>query len=121
MKAIQLVAVACLLGASQLAFAQSEGAAGEDAPKGLKPPKLVKFIEADYPPDKKAAGITAKVVLSIEISETGSVGNVEVVTPAGPDFDAAAVAAVQKFVFEPATMDGNPIPVKIHYAYQFAI
>jgi TonB family protein len=121
MKAIRLVAVACLLGTSHLAFAQGEGAAGEDAPKGLKPPKLVKFIEADYPPDKKAAGIIAKVVLSIEISETGSVGNVEVVTGAGPDFDAAAVAAVQKFEFEPATMDGNPIPVKIQYAYKFAI
>jgi TonB family protein len=121
MKAVQLLAVACLLSASAHALAQGEGAGAVEAPKGLKPPKLLKFIEAEYPADKKAAGVEAKVVLSIEINESGGVGEIEVVNGAGPDFDAAAVAAVKKFSFQPATMDGNPIPVKIQYAYRFAI
>jgi TonB family protein len=101
------------------------GAAGaaEDAEpgKGLLPPKLHKFVEAVYPPDKQAAGTQAKVVLSIEVSENGKVGNVEVVVPAGPDFDVAAVAAAKQFEFEPATMDGVPVPVKIQYAYKFVV
>jgi len=121
MKVVQLVAVACLLGASAAALAQGEGVGAVEAPKGLKPPKLLKFIEAEYPADKKASGVEAKVVLSIEINDSGKVGEVEVVAGAGPDFDVAAVAAVRRFEFEAATMDGNPIPVKIQYAYRFAI
>jgi TonB family protein len=118
MRSICLAVAAALLATASMAVAQT--GAGESGSR-LKPPKLIKFIEADYPPDKKAAGITARVVLSIEISETGSVGAVEVVTSAGPDFDAAALAAVRQFVFEPAEQDGVPIPVKIQYAYRFAI
>jgi TonB family protein len=92
-----------------------------EAAKGLKPPKLNKFVEAAYPEDKRAAGVGAKVVLSIEVEDSGRVGNVEVVVPAGPDFDAAAVAAARQFEFEPATLDGAPVPVKIQYAYKFVV
>jgi TonB family protein len=86
-----------------------------------KAPKLKTFVEAVYPPDKKAAGVTAQVLLSVEIAEDGKVGEVAVVTPAGPDFDAAALAAVKQFVFEPAEVDGVPAPVKIMYRYHFVI
>lgn len=86
-----------------------------------KPPKLTKFVEATYPADKKAAGMTARVLLSIEIGDDGKVGEVEVVQTGGADFDAAAVAAAKQFVFEPAEVDGHPAPVKITYAYQFKI
>ncbi len=61
------------------------------------------------------------MVLSIEVEDSGRVGNVEVVVPAGPDFDAAAVAAARQFEFEPATLDGAPVPVKIQYAYKFVV
>jgi TonB family protein len=74
----------------------------------------VKFIPAVYPKDKHDAGITAEVLLSIEIGADGQVGEVEVVKGAGPDFDAAAVAAAKQFVFEPAEIDNQPAPVKIH-------
>jgi TonB family protein len=94
---------------------------GRGSRQGLRPPKLKKFVEAVYPEDKRAAGTGAKVVLSIEVEDTGRVGNVEVVVPAGPDFDAAAVAAARQFEFEPATLDGAPVPVKIQYAYKFVV
>jgi TonB family protein len=100
---------------------QSPPSEPEEAAKGLKPPKLKKFVEAVYPEDKRAAGTGAKVVLSIEVEDSGRVGNVEVVVPAGPDFDAAAVAAARQFEFEPATLDGAPVPVKIQYAYKFVV
>src|SRR5262245_16768279 len=86
-----------------------------------KPPKLVKFVEAEYPPDKEAAGVTASVVLSIDIDETGRVAKVAVTGSAGPDFDAAAVAAARQFVYEPAEIDGKPGPVTITYRYDFTI
>src|SRR6478609_3546242 len=67
-----------------------------------KPPKLTKFVPAIYPKDKHDAQITSSVLLSIEIDDTGKVGNVEVVQSGGPDFDAAALVAVKQFEFEPA-------------------
>ena len=86
-----------------------------------KPPKLVHFVAAVYPPDKHQAGVTARVLLSIEVGEDGKVNGVEVVESAGADFDAAAVAAVRQFVFEPAEIDSRPSPVKITYRYDFTI
>ena len=87
----------------------------------MTPPKLLKFVEAVYPPERQAAGVEARVVLSIEINAGGRVEDVEVAQSAGTDFDAAAVAAARRFEFAPARMDGVPTPVKIHYAYRFQI
>ena len=57
----------------------------------IKPPKLKQFVEAVYPEDKKKAGVEAHVTMSVEIDETGKVGEVEVTQSGGsPDFDAAA-------------------------------
>jgi TonB family protein len=101
--------------------AASARARAADEPVVTKPPKLVKFVEAIYPKDRHDAGITASVLLSIEIGDDGKVGNVEVVQGAAPDFDAAAVAAAKQFVFEPAEIDNQPAPVKITYKYDFTI
>jgi TonB family protein len=111
---------------SLTARAQEAGGAGdpnaEQGPKITKAPKLVKFVPAVYPKDKHDAGVTAEVLLSIEIGDDGQVGEVEVVKTAGSaDFDAAAVAAAKQFVFEPAEIDGQRAPVKITYKYAFTI
>jgi TonB family protein len=90
-------------------------------PQVTKAPKLVHFVEAVYPKDRHDAGITASVLLTIEIGDDGKVGDVEVAQGAAPDFDAAAVAAAKQFVFEPAEIDGQPAPVKITYKYDFTI
>jgi TonB family protein len=86
-----------------------------------RPPKLTKFVPAVYPKDKHDAGIGSSVLLSIEIDDAGKVGEVEVVQTGGPDFDAAALAAVKQFEFEPAEIDNKPAPVKITYRYDFTV
>lgn len=87
----------------------------------IKPPRIVKFVEADYPESEKETGKEAGVVLSLGISETGAVVAVVVLESAGPAFDAAAVAAARQFVFEPAEVNGKKIPVKITYKYEFVV
>ena len=87
----------------------------------IVPPKLVKFVEAPFPPSEVAAGKGATVVLQIAITATGAVADVTVLEPAGAIWDAPAVAAARQFVFEPAIVDGKPIPVKITYKYVFQI
>ena len=87
----------------------------------IKPPRLVKFVEADYPPAEKEAGTEAHVVLTLGISDAGAVIAVVVQETAGPAFDAAAVAAARQFLFEPAEVNGKRIPVKITYRYDFVV
>ena len=91
------------------------------APRLTKAPKLSRFVEADYPPSRKAAGEQASVLLEIEIGADGKVESVKVAEPAAPDFDAAALAAARQFLFEPAEVDGVPAPVKITYRYAFIV
>jgi len=117
-----------------LAFVPAIARADDDSPQGVggtrldqpqprvvKPPKLVKFVEAAYPEAEKATGKQAAVTLQIGITESGTVAIVTVLESAGPAFDAAAIAAAQQFVFEPATVNGRPTAVKIAYRYEFVI
>jgi TonB family protein len=101
--------------------ARAQEAGAESGPVVTKAPRLVKFVPAIYPKDKHDAGVTAEVLLSIEIGGDGAIGEVEVVKSAGADFDAAALAAARQFVFEPAEIDHQPAPVKITYKYAFTI
>jgi len=87
----------------------------------IVPPKLTTFVQAEFPPSEIVAGKGATVVLSIAIDPTGKVVGVTVVESAGPAFDTAAVGAASQFVFEPASVDGKTIPVKITYRYAFTI
>jgi TonB family protein len=90
-------------------------------PRLTKPPKLVTFVEADYPESEKAAGRAAAVVVQIGIAADGTVSEVKVLESAGPAFDAAAVDAIKKFVFEPAEINDKPAPIRINYRYQFVL
>jgi TonB family protein len=113
--------VALALAASaSAASAQPSQPGNAPAPQhAVVAPKLTRFVEADFPPSEAAAGRGATVVLQIAISASGSVADVRVLESAGPAFDVAAVAAARQFVFEPALVDGAPIPVKITYRYTF--
>ncbi|HET9987347.1 MAG TPA: TonB family protein, partial [Kofleriaceae bacterium] len=94
-------------------------AVADDAPQVTKPPKLAHFVEAVRPPGTEDR--SAVVVLAIDITETGQVGDVRVTQSAGAELDAAALAAARQFVFEPAEIDGQPGPVTITYSYKFTI
>jgi TonB family protein len=112
-----LVGLALATGAPEASAQPSPPA---DAPAhAIVPPKLVKFVEAEFPPSEAKAGHGATVVLQIAITATGSVAGVAVEQSAGPAFDAPAVAAAGQFIFEPAVVDGKAIPVKITYRYVF--
>jgi TonB family protein len=120
-RAIAVATALALSTGSGVARAQPAADVPPDAASQRKitPPKLVKFVEAEFPPSEVASGKGAAVVLQIAIDATGAVADVKVTESAGPAFDAAAVAAAKQFVFEPAKVDGNAIPVKIGYRYVF--
>ncbi len=114
--------VLCAVGALATVSVAPRALAEDAAPQHvIVPPKLVTFVQADFPPSEVAKGQGATVTLQIAIDVAGKVAGVTVVGSAGPAFDAAALGAAKQFVFEPASVDGKPIPVKITYRYAFTI
>jgi TonB family protein len=85
-----------------------------------RPPRLVHFVAASRPPGVPPEA-TATVVLSVDIAADGTVSDVRIQTSGGEAWDAAAITAVQQFVFEPAEVDGAPGPVTILYRYAFTV
>ena len=115
-----LAAVALATGAAKASAQPAQPPPPVDAPAHvIVPPKLVKFVEAEFPPSEAKAGRGATVVLQIAITATGGVADVTVQKSAGSAFDLPALTAARQFVFEPAVVDGKPIPVKITYRYVF--
>ena len=85
------------------------------------PPTVATYVHAEYPSAARDAGREASVDLEIVVGEDGLVRDVRVVTPVGDGFDEAAIAAVQQFVFTPATKDGKPVAARIQYRYRFEL
>jgi TonB family protein len=108
--------------ASEEKTAPPESAQPESqAQAGAIPPKLLKFIEASYPPEALKAGLQAKVELEITVGADGKVTDARVVTSAGHGFDEAALEAARRFVFEPARVADQPVPARVRYPYVFEI
>jgi len=114
------IALCLLLGGARVAAAQKE-AVPSDPPPVVVPPQLKVFVHAEYPVGAVEEGVEAAVGMLGVVDGTGAVREVVVDVRAGPEFDAAALAAVKQFEFEPAMMDGQPIPVRIGYTYRFKL
>ena len=76
------------------------------------PPVPSKKVPPSYPPIAKMKKISGKVTLKVLVSEKGKPEQVQVVTispPSNVGFDKAAVEAVMKWEFQPATKDGTRV------------
>jgi TonB family protein len=108
----------CLLTSS--AHAQRRSAEAEE--KSLfTPPKLIRFVEADYPEIEGEEPSEVAVELEVVVGKDGLVTEVSVARTGGEAFDEAALAAVRQFVFEPARKDWEPIAAKVRYRYVFEL
>ena len=76
----------------------------------MQPPKLIHRVDAVYPKEAKDKGLQTRVVLEIAVNEKGQVWNPKV-TEGHPLFNDAALEAVRKWRFAPATKDGVVVPV----------
>ena len=73
---------------------------------------------APLPADAKAAGVTGPVVCEIVVDATGTVTDVKVVGSI-PLLDAAASSAVRTWRFNPAVVNGRPVPVRMTVSVDF--
>lgn len=67
----------------------------------------------EYPEDARAAKIEGTVELSAMVEPDGSVQDVQVTRSVYPSIDQSAVAAVQKWRYEPYLKDGQPVSRRI--------
>ncbi len=100
---------------SGLAFAQRDGGTGVLT----RAPTLVQSVEAVFPPELVDAGVAGDVTMEIDLGVDGRVTKARVTKSAGEAFDAAAIAAVEQFLFTTAEVDGVPTPVRLGYTMHF--
>lgn len=86
---------------------------------GLVPPKAISRVEPVFTGEAKAAGVSGVCIVEATISETGDVTAVRVVKPMPYGLDKATVDAVKQWKFEPATLDGKPVPVLFNVTMNF--
>lgn len=112
-----LLCLAFVLAPSASAFAQSTEVPSQ-AP-ALSPPRLESQAEAIYPEEARAQRLEGTVILRLGIDAHGNVTAAEVVEPAGHGFDEAAQEAALRLRFAPALRDGQPVPSRIRFPFEF--
>lgn len=83
--------------------------------------KVLKKVDAVYPPAAKDARIQGTVILHVLVGKTGEVEDVEVLKGLPKGLSEAAVAAVRQWRFEPATVDGKPVPARTTLTFNFSL
>jgi TonB family protein len=85
---------------------------GQPYPPGsVTPPKPLSTPNARYTDAARRARVSGLVTLSIVVGQDGRVERAEVTESLRADLDASAIEAVNSWRFEPATRDGQPVPV----------
>ncbi len=93
----------------------------EPAPPGATRPVKVDGVKPEYTDLAKAARLQGVVILRAAIDQEGNVAGVEVLKELPMGLTEAAVDAVKQSKFEPATIDGEPIPVSHHVSVNFRL
>lgn len=93
--------------------------------EGIVPPEIVEKARPAYPETAREEAVEGRVILQIVVLEDGSVDaeQVQVLERPEPDphgFAPAAVEAVKKWKYKPATKDGKPVPVYVTVKVEFA-
>jgi len=86
-------------------------------------PEVVNRAKPSYPPAALKQKVEGTVVLSVLVTETGKVGDVKVLRPAGGStgLNEAAAAAVRKWTFRPAVKAGKKVKVWVTYPIVFRL
>lgn len=87
----------------------------------ISEPKRLEGPNPRYPEEARKEGINGVVVMEAVIGEDGSVREVKVVRSNAKILTEAALEAVEKWIFEPATLEGAPVAVRYILTVKFAL
>lgn len=116
------------LAVSILAAAVSFPAAGGDEAEKIyrvegdvQAPLRVAGPAPSYPELAREEKIEGRVVARATIDKSGAVEELEIVESLGEAFDQAVLETLPQWVFEPATLDGEPVKVHYHLTINFRL
>lgn len=111
--------------ARQAALAAAKSAESEaDARKASTrvDAKLKRQVEPEFPRTALDKGISGVVIVAYTVDVEGRTQDVRVESAQPPDvFDRAAIAAVRRWRYEPATVDGVPTEAQLQMKIRFAL
>lgn len=84
-------------------------------------PTVVEHIDPIYPPEKLAQALDTKVGLLVTVEHDGTVSDAIIKVSGGTEFDNAALEAVTRWRFLPATRAGIAIRARIHIPFHFSV
>jgi TonB family protein len=85
-----------------------------------QPPVPTRQVPPEYPSVMLKARLDGTAFITMIVSPTGQPEQVQVSEATHPRFAEAAVAAVKKWQFKPATKDGQPVAVQWTVPIQFS-
>jgi len=80
----------------------------------------IRTVAPFYPNQLKDAGVSGLVVLRVVVDEHGNVTEPTVEKSTNPAFNQAAIEAVSKWRFKPATHAGKPVSAKVALPIKFS-
>lgn len=99
-----------------------DGRAGAMALSGnIDPPVKVFSPQPLYTEEARRAGIQGIVILEAVVDAEGTVRNVKVLKGLPMGLDKSAVDAVMTWRYQPATMEGRPVPVYFTFTISFSL
>ncbi len=97
------------------------GGVNFESEPGVVRPQYKFKVEPKYPESAKKAGKEGEVLLQATIDENGIPTDIVAKTDIGFGFEEAAIAALKKTTFRPATKGGNPISLEVEIPYSFTL
>ena len=98
---------------------QSETSSGFEDFASVVARKFKNKAKPKYPKSAKETKKGGEVLLQFTIDENGSPKDIVALTNLGFGLEAAAIEALKKCTFDPATKDGKPISVQVQAPYNF--
>jgi TonB family protein len=86
----------------------------------IEPPKAIKIVDPVYPEAARQERVEGVVILSVKTDESGQVIDAMVLRSI-PPLDAAAIAAVKQWVYEPTVIDGKPVKMVFTVTVRFQL
>lgn len=97
------------------------GGGGESLDDVDSPPVPVNKVQPNYPSSLLKNNIGGRVLISCVVDETGKVVSATVKQSAHPELDKAAISAVNKWKFKPATKAGRNVTAKCVIPFTFEV
>jgi TonB family protein len=88
---------------------------------GVKPPKLLYAKEPEFNEPARGLKYSGNILINLWVYPDGTVSHLSLVRAVGLGLDERALAAVQKYVFSPATMNDKPVLVELNVEVNFQI